>query len=110
MQVFYMSAGKREPIIGVVGALQYDVIASRLRSEYGVEATVEPLNYVAARWFGSGGTARPGGSSVVAVDRLDRPVILFESEWELNYFQRNNPTVVLHAESPPSGADRPARA
>lgn len=110
MQVFYMSAGKREPIIGVVGSLQYDVISSRLRSEYGVAADVEPLNYVAARWFGSSGTARPGGSSVVAVDRLGRPVILFETEWELNYFQRNNPTVELHAESPPIGSGKPARA
>lgn len=73
-------------------------------------ADVEPLNYVAARWFGSSGTARPGGSSVVAVDRLGRPVILFETEWELNYFQRNNPTVELHAESPPIGSGKPARA
>lgn len=94
----------------MVGALQYNVIASRLRSEYGVACDVEPLNYVAARSIGGGGSVRPGGSSVVAVDRLDRPVILFESEWELNYFQRNNPTVVLHAESPPIAPGKPARA
>ena len=37
MQVFYVTAGRREPIVGVVGALQFDVIASRLRTEYGVE-------------------------------------------------------------------------
>ena len=33
MQVFYVTAGRREPIVGVVGALQFDVITSRLRSE-----------------------------------------------------------------------------
>jgi peptide chain release factor 3 len=100
MQVFYLSAGRREPIIGVVGALQFDVISSRLRSEYGVTATVEPLNYTAARWVGSAAGVRVSGASVIGVDRLDRPVILFESEWELQYFQRHHPDVPLLAESP----------
>ena len=31
MQVFYVESGRREPIVGVVGALQFDVITSRLR-------------------------------------------------------------------------------
>ena len=34
MQVFYRAGGRREPIVGVVGALQFDVIVSRLRIEY----------------------------------------------------------------------------
>ena len=100
MQVFYTSGGRREPVIGVVGALQYDVIKSRLQGEYNVSADIEPLSYSAARWIGSSGNVRPGGASVVAQDRLERPVILFESEWELNYFQRHHPDVVLLAESP----------
>ena len=33
MQVFYRPGGRREPIVGVVGALQFDVIVSRLRIE-----------------------------------------------------------------------------
>ena len=37
MQVFFTAGGRREPIVGVVGALQFDVIASRLRTEYNVE-------------------------------------------------------------------------
>ena len=45
MQVFYVAAGRREPIVGVVGALQYDVIASRLRTEYGVAVDIEPAGY-----------------------------------------------------------------
>ena len=52
MQVFYVTSGRREPIVGVVGALQFDVIASRLRTEYGVEVQIEPAAYTAARWLG----------------------------------------------------------
>ena len=58
MQVFYVAAGRREPIVGVVGALQFDVIASRLRSEYGVEAEIEPAGYSVARWLGDPEPAR----------------------------------------------------
>src|SRR5207302_1239254 len=63
MQVFYVTAGRREPIVGVVGALQYDVIASRLRSEYGVAVEVQPAGYTAARWIGNPAapTPSPGG-------------------------------------------------
>lgn len=100
MQVFFLSAGRREPIIGVVGALQYDVIASRLKNEYGVMAEIQPVEYAAARWFSSADVPSPGGSNVMAVDRHDRDVILFESEWGLRYFERHHPDVVLLAESP----------
>jgi peptide chain release factor 3 len=104
MQVFYVTAGRREPIVGVVGALQYDVIASRLKSEYGVVAEIEPAGYEAARWLGDAAGQRPspGGSSVIATDRHDRPVILFASNWELQYFERHHPDAVLLAESPES--------
>ena len=100
MQVFFLSAGRREPIIGVVGALQYDVIASRLRSEYRVTTEIETVGYAAARWLGSTDSPSPGGSSVMAADRQDRRVILFDSEWALRYFERQHPDVVLWAESP----------
>ena len=51
MQVFYLTSGRREPVIGVVGALQLDVIASRLQTEYGVAADMEAAPYPAARWL-----------------------------------------------------------
>jgi peptide chain release factor 3 len=37
-------------IIGVVGALQFDVIASRLQTEYNVKGSFEPVSYTTARW------------------------------------------------------------
>jgi peptide chain release factor 3 len=38
-------------IIGVVGALQFDVIASRLISEYNVKGGFEEISYTTARWI-----------------------------------------------------------
>ena len=102
MQVFYVSAGRREPIVGVVGALQYDVIVSRLRNEYGVEVDIEPAGYQVARWVGktAGPTPSPGGESAVAMDRQERRVFLFGTKWALQYFERHHPEVPLLDESP----------
>src|SRR5439155_26993959 len=74
MQVFFTAGGLREPIVGVVGALQFDVITSRLRTEYGVDADIEPASYSAARWVADPDRKLPsiGGQSTVAVDRQER--------------------------------------
>ena len=37
-------------ILGAIGALQFDVVAYRLQSEYNVHCIYEPINVVAARW------------------------------------------------------------
>ena len=102
MQVFYLHGLRRDPIVGVVGALQLDVIAHRLRSEYGVEAYMEPAGYAAARWLANPEQTIPplGGGSAVAQDRKERKVLLFGSAWEVDYFSRQNPTVTLLDESP----------
>jgi peptide chain release factor 3 len=105
MQVFFVTGGRREPIIGVVGALQFDVIASRLRTEYGVAVEVEPAGYSAARWLAEPGQVLPslssvGGQTALAVDRHEQRVLLFASDWELQYFERQHPLVALLAESP----------
>ena len=102
MQVFFAASGRREPIVGVVGALQFDVIASRLRTEYGVDVQIDAATYAAARWIAD--PARPipplGGGAAVAVDRRGRRLILFASEWEVQYFERQHPDAKLLAESP----------
>jgi len=102
MQLFYVTAGRREPIVGVVGALQFDVITSRLRSEYGVAVEIEPAEYSVARWLANATGPKPslGGQGVVAVDRQNRRVLLFASDWELQYFERQHPETLLLAESP----------
>ena len=40
-------------ILGAVGALQFDVVAWRLRNEYGVESGYEPAGVTTARWVSS---------------------------------------------------------
>ncbi len=102
MQVFYASGDRRAPIVGVVGALQFDVITSRLRTEYGVSAEIEPAPFAVARWIPDPERPRPllTGQITRAVDREGRGVLLFGSEWELQYFQRQNPSFELLAESP----------
>ena len=101
MQVFYTAGGRREPTVGVVGALQLDVITSRLRTEYGVSVVIEPAAFTAARWLEDPEAkfSMPG-QSTVATDRLERKVLLFASAWELEYFQRQHPAVTLLDESP----------
>ena len=101
MQLFYVDGGRREPIVAVVGALQLDVITSRLRTEYGVDAQIETASFTAARWVAEPAIRIPplGGGAVVARDRLDRRAILFASEWEVQYFERQHPEVALLAES-----------
>ena len=101
MQVVFPLGGRREPILGVVGALQFDVITARLSAEYGVTCAAVPLQYSAARWVVREGEPRrlklPPGGVLEAVDRRERPVLLFESEWDLNYTSRENPDVQLLA-------------
>ena len=45
-------------ILGAVGMLQFDVVAWRLRHEYGVESRYEPVDVTTARWVGSDDPAR----------------------------------------------------
>ena len=96
MQVFTPQTGLRHPIVGVVGALQFDVIEARLQSEYGIKALLEPLPHVSARWP----VPEPGHTGPLSLttsgalplkDRHGRDVILFESVWELRYVSENNP-------------------
>ena len=41
-------------VLGAVGSLQFDVVAYRLKDEYGVEAIYEGVNVTTARWVECG--------------------------------------------------------
>lgn len=49
VQVFRPIANN-DLIVGAVGVLQFDVVVSRLKSEYNVEAIYESVNVATARW------------------------------------------------------------
>jgi len=96
LQLFLPRVGPRHPIVGVVGALQFDVIEARLASEYNIPCTVEPLSYVAARWPAAAAEpapalALPYSGVTPVVDRREREALLFESEWTLKYCVEKNP-------------------
>ncbi len=95
MQVVFPVHGARYPILGVVGALQFDIIEARMREEYGVACRVEKLSYVSARWVQADPNTRLTlpNNVLSASDRTGRRVLLFPSEWDLQYCERENPGV-----------------
>lgn len=48
---FFRPLMSNDLILGAVGVLQFDVVAYRLKDEYGVEATFEPVTIATARWI-----------------------------------------------------------
>ena len=84
-------------IVGVVGALQLDVLKSRLRDEYGLDADLEASPYDTARWLSG-----PEGDiekflgvyrGQMAEDRDRAPVFLAKSNWELGYVAERFPNL-----------------
>jgi peptide chain release factor 3 len=87
-------------MVGVVGALQLDVLAERLSAEYGLDAAFETSRFELARWV----TAKTAADlekftraypSSMAED-LDRaPVFLAASAWALRYEQEKWPDITF---------------
>ena len=86
--------GREELIVGVVGVLQFDVLEHRLRSEYGVEIRRETLDYRFVRWIDESPcpaeNLRLSSTSIIAKDRFEREVILFQNEWSIRWAEENN--------------------
>jgi len=104
MQVLTVHEGlKSEPILAVVGELQFDVMRSRLETEYNVETTVTNLPYTMARWvpmdIDAAAKLSLPSKSRLAVDNSGRPVVLFTSQWELEFAQKENPGVAFNLAS-----------
>jgi peptide chain release factor 3 len=95
-QVFKPAIGSQW-IVGVVGALQLDVLKSRLVAEYDLDAELEPSPYDSARWLSGNeaeiekfSNANKGG---MASDRDGAPVFLAKSAWEIGYVAERFPNV-----------------
>ena len=95
-QVFKPAIGSQW-IVGVVGALQLDVLKSRLVAEYDLDAELEASPYDAARWLAGSeaelekfSNANKGG---MATDRDGAPVFLSKSAWEIGYVAERFPNV-----------------
>ena len=91
--------GREEMIAGVVGVLQMDVLEYRLKSEYGVNILRENLPFRFVRWIVQ--TPKPPdklrltSTTVPAIDRAGRDVLMFENEWSIRLACENNEGLVL---------------
>jgi peptide chain release factor 3 len=85
---------RREPILGAVGRLQFEVVQHRLLSEYGVKTLLEPVSYDIVRWLEGDEVAIReaywGTNAKLIEDNRERPVLLVNSQWTLNYLVEQN--------------------
>lgn len=90
--------GPQDPLIGVVGELQFEVLVHRLQDEYNLEVRLNRLPFTVARWprtTDGKAVEQLKGSFNIYRDSIDQPVILLAQEWDLNWAVRENPDVVF---------------
>ena len=91
--------GREDFLVGVVGVLQFDVLAYRLKAEYGAEILMDNLPFRFVRWVAS--SPKPvdqlklTSTSGRAKDSQQRDVLLFENEWSVRLATENNPGLQL---------------
>lgn len=89
----FRSLGQDETILGAVGQLQFEVMEYRMKHEYGVDVVLERLPYRIARWVVGDGVdpAKFRVNSRLVLDKKDRYVALFESDYALRTAMEKNP-------------------
>jgi peptide chain release factor 3 len=90
VQLFRQTARQEAyPILGAVGALQFEVFEARLKSEYRVDVKLERLPFVRACWLKGDGVDpeefNKYADCAYVQDRDGLPVVLFKSEWSVNW-------------------------
>ena len=95
VQVFSPIEGT-QPIVGVIGALQLDVLAERLKNEYGLPIAFEMSPYEVARWISADDpkvlqTFIDKNKSKIAEDQDGDKVYLAESAFSLRWAADKNP-------------------
>lgn len=98
IQIFIEADGSPVPLVGVVGELQLELFAWRMENEYNEKIRLERLPYTRLRWIT--GQARPTTAAPVMLDDQDRPVVLFKSDWEIDYTVQRSEGLEL-SEKPP---------
>jgi peptide chain release factor 3 len=87
-----------QPIVGVIGNLQLDVLADRLLHEYGLQTGFDPAPCDTVRWIGSDDPAVLGrfvekNRSAVATDLDGAQVFLATSAFNLSWTAERNPDI-----------------
>jgi peptide chain release factor 3 len=103
MQLFLEPGREKDPILGVVGELQFEVLKYRLEHEYGAKVELERLGYSYARWVEGPSTPQVLTRARIAMgvtDQDNRPVALLRDDWELRRAQQDNPSWKFSATAP----------
>ena len=102
VQVYHQPGlGDKDPILGAVGALQFEVLLHRLKGEYTVDVRIEKIPFTHARWISPKENTAPldlksfegRDDSRLVEDRDSKPVILFRSDWALRWAEDHYPKV-----------------
>jgi peptide chain release factor 3 len=85
-------------IVGVVGALQLDVLQERLQQEYGLPVSFEQSRFELARWISSDDKIEldkfvRAFPASIALDLDEAPVFMAQSAWALRYEQEKWPAI-----------------
>ncbi len=100
VQVFRPMIGN-EYILGAVGVLQFEVTMTRLKDEYGVDATYEPLSFTVARWVTCDDKQHMREFEKkyqfnLATDAEGHLTFLAEGSWRLDHTHELFPKIVFH--------------
>jgi peptide chain release factor 3 len=98
VQILYnVNAFKREPILAVVGQLQFDVVQARLESEYNVTTELERLSHSFLRWIKGEDkdieALQNRGDAILARDSRNAWAMLFQTPFLLKYYSEKNPNL-----------------
>ena len=102
IQVFRPEAAGGALLLGAVGQLQFEVVAHRLKTEYGVDARMMPSRYNMARWITSDDPKElrrfmQANAANIAYDVVDAVAFLAGSPAQLRVAQELYPAVQFHA-------------
>ena len=89
-----------EWIVGVVGALQFEVMADRIRTEFNIPVIFEPTQYYTARWVDCEDKALlqkfvDASQANIADDHDGAKVFLARNAWHLGKVAEDFPKIVL---------------
>ncbi|PVA11558.1 peptide chain release factor 3 [Pelagivirga sediminicola] len=88
-------------IVGVVGALQFEVLASRIELEYGLPVRFEPSQFTSARWAQGDRVALDAfikaNQAHIAHDNDGDVVYLTRLQWDIDRIERDFPDINLTA-------------
>ncbi len=88
-------------IVGVVGPLQFEVLASRIKIEYGIPVRFETTQFTSARWISGPLVTLDEFSRVnkghMAEDNDGDPVFLTRLQWDVERVERDYPDLKLNS-------------